>query len=63
VRHTLLGILAIIALSHAIFEDMEAGARPEGVAIDRTKLDYGLLIHRRLGLAHQLSVGVSGWGR
>lgn len=31
-RHTLLGILAIFALSHAVFEDMEAGARPEGVA-------------------------------
>jgi hypothetical protein len=34
-----------------------------GLALGRTRLDYGLLIHGRLGLVHQLSVGVAGWGR
>lgn len=34
-----------------------------GFAFGRTTLDYGLLIHDRLGLVHQFSVGVSGWGR
>jgi hypothetical protein len=34
-----------------------------GVAIGRTRLDYGLIVHARLGLVHQFSVGVSGWGK